>query len=231
LKYKEDILSEVLTWCYSEAEDVEYGLLYNWFAATDGRGIASEGWHVPTSTEVQSLIDYLDPLTEGIAGGKLKEIGLTYWKDPNTGATNEVGFNARGSAFRGYDTGLFYDLTEALYIWCSDGWDEDESFAATLAGYDHADAWIVAGYFNYGYTIRLIKDSTSLTHGETGTYTGNDGKVYPTICVGTQEWLACNIAETKYRNGDAISEVTDTAEWVALTTGALCAYDNDWENV
>jgi len=82
-----------------------------------------------------------------------------------------------------------------------------------------------------GLALRPLKDSTTLTHGQTGIYTGNDGKVYRTICIGTQEWLACNLAETKYRNLDDIPEVTDNDDWVALTTGALCAYDNDWDNV
>ena len=80
-------------------------------------------------------------------------------------------------------------------------------------------------------SIRLIKDSTTLTHGQTGTYTGNDGKVYRTICIGTQEWLADNLCETLYRDGSPIPEVTDNATWAALTTGALCAYNNDWNNV
>jgi len=73
-------------------------------------------------------------------------------------------------------------------------------------------------------------DSTTLTDGQTGTYTGNDGKIYPTVCIGTQEWVACNIAETKYRDGSNIPEVTDNATWAALTTGALCAYENNWDN-
>jgi len=39
------------------------------------------------------------------------------------------------------------------------------------------------------------------------------------------------LAETKYRDGSLIPEVTDNTAWAALTTGALCAYDNDWNNV
>ena len=83
---------------------------------------------------------------------------------------------------------------------------------------------------SYGMSIRLIKDSTTLTHGQKGSYTGNDGKIYRTICIGTQEWLADNLCETLYRDGSPIPEVTDAATWAALTTGARCSYDNDESN-
>ena len=39
-------------WCYYETEkgiDTTYGKFYNWFAVNDSRGLAPEGWHVPTS--------------------------------------------------------------------------------------------------------------------------------------------------------------------------------------
>ena len=75
-----------------------------------------------------------------------------------------------------------------------------------------------------------MKDTTTLTHGQTGTYTGNDGKVYRTICIGAQEWLADNLLETLYRDLSAIPEVTSDATWIGLTTGARCSYNNDEGN-
>ncbi len=81
-----------------------------------------------------------------------------------------------------------------------------------------------------GTSLRPVKESTTLTHGQSGTYTGNDGKVYRTICIGTQEWVADNLCETKYRNGDSIPEVQDNISWAALTTGARCFYNNDPNN-
>ena len=67
--------------------------------------------------------------------------------------------------------------------------------------------------------------------------TGNDGKVYPTVTIGTQVWMAANLAETKYRNGDLISNHGETytdkytnAEWAALTTEAYCIYNDDPTN-
>jgi hypothetical protein len=90
-----------------------------------------------------------------------------------------------------------------------------------------AHLYFANGYYNYGYSIRLIKDSTTLTHGQTSSYIGNDGKGYNTICIGTQEWLSCNLAETKYRDGSNIPIISDSTQWAATGTGAICAYNND----
>ena len=55
---------------------------------------------------------------EDIAGGKLKETGLTYWVEPNTGATNESGFTAFPGGFRYFD-GKFFDFGFSAYWWSS----------------------------------------------------------------------------------------------------------------
>lgn len=40
-------------------------------------------------------------------------------------------------------------------------------------------------------------------------------------------WMNKNFDCTTYSNGDAIPQVTDAAQWAALTTGAWCYYNND----
>jgi uncharacterized protein (TIGR02145 family) len=54
-----------------------------------------------------------------------------------------------------------------------------------------------------------------------------DGNIYPTVVIGTQEWMARNLKVKHYRNGDEIPNVTDITAWNALTTGAYCWYNND----
>jgi len=54
--------------------------------------------------------------------------------------------------------------------------------------------------------------------------------VYESVTIGTQVWMVKNLNVTKYRNGDAIPNVTDTAQWRSLTTGAYCNYDNATTN-
>jgi len=213
--------------------DVVYGFLYNWYAATDPRNIAASGWHVPTLAEYITMISYIDPLVgvdgSETAGGNLKEAGLTHWNAPNTGATNSVGFNARGAGIRS-TLGEFSLIKEDSQFMVT---DDLGSGRVGIVFVTYNSAWVEYSSYSYKYngdTIRLLKDSTTLTHGQTGIYTGNDGKVYRTICIGTQEWLADNLCETQYRNGDIIPEVTDNAAWVALITGARCSYGNDEAN-
>lgn len=213
--------------------DINYGYLYNWWAVDDARSIASTGWHVASTTEWTTLTDYLGG--ESVAGGELKETGDTYWYS-NVGATNNSSFNSRGAGVREID-GLFQSIKVTNRFWTS------TLFFGTLSRY----RTIFAGNTTVqsvgsveqllGLSVRLIKDSTTLLDGEVGIYIGNDGKIYRTICIGTQEWLADNLAETKYANGDWITgydggvytPISDAA-WIALTTEAMCVYNNDESN-
>jgi uncharacterized protein (TIGR02145 family) len=49
-----------------------------------------------------------------------------------------------------------------------------------------------------------------------------------TIC--DQVWMVKNLDVTTYRNGDPIPEVTNPTEWVNLTTGAWCYFENNSAN-
>lgn len=83
-----------------------------------------------------------------------------------------------------------------------------------------------------GISLRFIADSGTPT-----TATQNDGKVIPCVNIGTQTWTAANSNETKYRNGDWITGFDggvytpiSNAAWSALTTEAMCYYNNDINN-
>lgn len=228
---------------------INYGILYNWYAATDLRNISNNGWHVPTQSDIETLQIYLDPtiihpVNPNIAGGFLKEIGTTYWQEPNIGATNSTKFNARAAGTRADGHDAYYagtfdcNILASLFMWTSTSLNESNAHCC------YVETWSANFYCwndygkSGGMSIRLIKDSTTLTHGQSGTYIGNDGKLYRTICIGTQEWVSDNLIETKYRNGDWIhgydggiyTPITNE-NWAALTSGALCYYNNDINNV
>ena len=131
-----------------------YGRLYNWYVVIDSRNICPTGWHVPSDDEWSLLITYLGG--SYVAGGKLKEIGTTHWRDPNTGADNSSGFTALPGGLRTFD-GLFKNINSAGYWWSSTKnpselvWTQSMNFSSSyVRRYDEID--------RSGFSIRCIKD-------------------------------------------------------------------------
>jgi uncharacterized protein (TIGR02145 family) len=93
---------------------------YCWYtvdAISNGnKNVCPMGWHVPSDAEWITLRTNLGG--EYIAGGKLKETGIDHWSYPNTGATNESGFNALPSGYRSFN-GITFDNLGLLSYWWS----------------------------------------------------------------------------------------------------------------
>jgi len=103
-------------WYNNESANKDiYGALYNWYAVNTGK-LCPTGWHVPSDGEWTALTDFLGG--ESIAGGKLKETGISHWLSPNTGATNESGFTALPGGFRGAQ-GICYHIGYWGNFWTS----------------------------------------------------------------------------------------------------------------
>ncbi|MEM4260574.1 MAG: FISUMP domain-containing protein, partial [Candidatus Woesearchaeota archaeon] len=150
-------------WCYynnDEANGQVYGKLYNWYAINDSRGLAPEGWHIPSTNEWKTLRDYLG--NENDAGGPLKESGTEHWKSPNTGATNETGFTALPGgerAYTSYSDYRFQLLHDVCYFWSStyNGSNVDR----IVFTYNYAEFYMGINLSNtkkYGQSVRCIKD-------------------------------------------------------------------------
>ncbi|MDT8375006.1 MAG: FISUMP domain-containing protein [Bacteroidales bacterium] len=54
-----------------------------------------------------------------------------------------------------------------------------------------------------------------------------EGNVYQTVKIGTQVWMAENLKTTKYNDDASIPNVTENADWIALTTDAYCWAQNN----
>lgn len=95
-----------------------FGKLYNWYAATDTRGICPNGWHMPSPEEWQSLRNFLGEQP----GTKLKENNPTYWTGHyRDNPTNSSGFSARGAGiFYGY---ISSELKESARFWSNQAYD------------------------------------------------------------------------------------------------------------
>ena len=130
-----------------------YGRLYNWYAVSDSRNVCPAGWHVPTDAEWTTLTNLLGGLP--FAGGKLKGIGTTYWNSPNTGATNEVGFNALPGGFR-LTSGSFTGIKDFGRWWSAtengtNGWYRHAAYNSTEVIRNSLSK-------NMGYPVRCVRD-------------------------------------------------------------------------
>lgn len=212
-----------------------YGALYNWYAVNTGM-LAAAGWRVSSFADWEDLATAVG----SPVGGNLKETGYTYWDSPNTGAMNIVNFNARGGGIREHSGG-YTEINQSALFWKTDD-DIDDGYGgganyASVAQIVYDDSGISSGEANFsnkkqGLSVRLVRDATEAEQLlDDGTacddYVGNDGKIYPTVKIGTQVWTAANLAETKYNDDSDIPVVTDNAAWAALVTGAMCYYNNE----
>ena len=131
------------------------GSLYNWFAVSDNRNIAPEGWHVATYDEWTELANYLGGIT--VSGGKSKESGNSHWNSPNTGANNSSGFTALPTGRREYTDGSFINIGFNGFWWSSTAYNPDYSWYFQL-NYD--TEYINAANFHkqYGFSVRCVRD-------------------------------------------------------------------------
>jgi Fibrobacter succinogenes major domain (Fib_succ_major) len=119
-------------WCYynnDPANETIYGKLYNWYAVNDPRGLAPQGWHMPTDLEWTNLAatpsyqTYFAGLLGGIraASGGFTDLGIygQWWS-----ATEDSTNSALNRAYYGYDNNY-------------DRWSDDKRI---------------------GFSVRLIKD-------------------------------------------------------------------------
>jgi uncharacterized protein (TIGR02145 family) len=203
---------------------VKNGLLYNYYSIIDVKFCPS-GWHILSWNENTSWVTYMGG--ESVAGGKLKETGLTYWNSPNTGATNEYGWNGRGGGFRAAFDGTFSNLKILHQIWLIYTASPPVSVSAVCGNSGSTNVTCGSTQNAYGLSVRFVKnDSTN-----TGTMQDNDGNTYLTVKINNLVFTASNILQTKLNDNSLIPEITDNTLWKNSTTPALCAYNNDWSNV
>ena len=149
---------ETGAWCYyanATANGVIYGKMYNWYAVTDPRGLAPEGWHVPTDDEWAVLCGLFGGDNE--SGGALKATGTQYWLAPNEGATNASGFTALPNGKR--DSNLdFINLNEDGSWWTA---SESSAASARARFVNHDNDAALGGYTgrkSIGYAVRCVRD-------------------------------------------------------------------------
>ena len=142
-------------WCYNDndpANGRKYGKLYNWYAVNDPRGLAPEGWHVPTDEEWKQLIGHLGGIDS--AGTRIKSTGD--WIADGSG-TNESGFTGLPGGVRD-DQGTFGGYIGYYGFWWSS--TEFNSSNAWAIGLNFANGRVDmdGGSKGKGFSVRCTRD-------------------------------------------------------------------------
>jgi uncharacterized protein (TIGR02145 family) len=148
----------------SEDDVVEaYGILYNWYAATDSRGLCPVGWHLPSDEEWTVLTNYVGGLS--VAGGKLKSTQTApnnhpRWDSPNTSASDDFDFSTFPGGYRSDTDGNYGWIGVYCHFMSNTEYNSTQSWCRTLY---HDTGGIARGNNNkkLGISVRCIKDANT----------------------------------------------------------------------
>ena len=148
-------------WAYynnDATNNAKFGKLYNWYAVsptTNGnKNVCPSDWHVPTDAEWTVLTDYLGGLN--VSGGKMKEVGTSSWKSPNTGATNASLFTGLPGGFRN-SFGGYAGVGNNGYWWSSTKSGTGYALYRYLL-YDYGNTGKYGDSMRIGYSVRCLRD-------------------------------------------------------------------------
>jgi uncharacterized protein (TIGR02145 family) len=186
----------------------QYGALYNWPATMDGsltstsvpsgiKGICPVNWHLPSDDEWKIMEKYLGMTQEdadawymrfsGLVGTKLKS--ASGWNGTVKG-TNITGFNGLPGGGR-FENGTFSSLPYYGHFWSATTYNDSYAWGRQL-DFDREGV----GHFHWlktdGLQVRCVSDNSGNI---TNVFTDDrDGHVYKYVVIGSQTWMAENLA-------------------------------------
>jgi uncharacterized protein (TIGR02145 family) len=236
-------------WCYYDnapANGEKYGKLYNWYAVNDPRGLAPEGWSIPTKEEWEILRDELGDYYI------TKIIDCAEWLDcpdwiENSDVINDSGFSGLPGGGR-LANGVFYNNKREYRNILVDNIFTRPRLDRNELGKD-ATWWTSSDCFHYEWPRETYKKMAKcFMISDIDIFLGlfNDkekGKGFSVRCVKPKKynneeflrihgkiWMKNNLNVERFRNGDKIFEAKTDEEWKKageLGIPAWCYYKND----
>jgi uncharacterized protein (TIGR02145 family) len=155
-------------WCWynndSATYAATYGRLYNWYAVNDARGLAPQGYHIPSDAEWNKLVKYLDAGADTtcisctqstIAGGAMKS--TTGWNfNSSAPATNSSGFAGLPGGYRDEVGVLFGSIDTYGYWWSSSSTENGPTYRKLI----YSDSGVNKNFAPalFGYSVRCVRD-------------------------------------------------------------------------
>jgi uncharacterized protein (TIGR02145 family) len=145
---------KIPAWCYydnSEENGKKYGKLYNFYAVIDSKGLAPQGWHIPSEKEWNELMNGFKNVE--FVGEVLKE--KTGWNREGNG-TNSSGFSALPGGYRYYH-GIFSSINSHAYFWSSTEVKPTVGVCSSLICTD-GEFYFSEDDKGQGFSVRCVKD-------------------------------------------------------------------------
>lgn len=147
-------------WCYfnnNPANGRVYGKLYNFFAVSDPRGLAPEGWRIPAYDDWMTLGTFLGGRKQ--AGESLKS--TSGWNKQGNG-TNTTGFSALPTGCRKLSlinqNDGFLGVGNVGYWW-SNNFDQRSAsvWTVSMSKSDNRFSTFWSGVRSDGYAVRCVR--------------------------------------------------------------------------
>jgi uncharacterized protein (TIGR02145 family) len=154
-------------WCWynndSASYAAKYGRLYNWYAVNDPRGLAPQGWHVPSSTEWNLLTKFLDPNADttrspqsDTVGGMLKN--TSGWTNPNCSTcingSNSSGFSGMPGGYRSSNSRFLGEGNFGIWWTSNNSIIESRFINASTSEL----STILSPWIYWGFYVRVVRD-------------------------------------------------------------------------
>ena len=148
-------------WYYNNNQSTygSYGLLYNWLAVKyleENKSTLIPGWHVPTSSEFETLLETVGGVLT--AGKVLKS--KTLWNDDGNG-TDDFNFTALPAGTRSQYGGMFRDIGANTHLFSTTIYQDVN--VSMLIMQDFNDYASIGNFgvieSNWAFSVRLVKDA------------------------------------------------------------------------
>jgi len=192
LYYKPTSTSSFSSYELSQYDEVTDGLYYNWTAVMNGasstteapsgvQGICPKGWHVPSSSEWDTLVNYIkgiygDSYADRLSGGCewVKKSDGDHHPGSYTDARNITGFSAVPAGYFGSDNMFYANIvpqngSQQAVFWTATQQDNSRAYNRKLTS-DNAK-FLSSDYFDvkkYGYSVRCVRDEEAAPTVTTG---------------------------------------------------------------
>ena len=208
------------SYCYDDrmSNCLQYGRLYTWNAAIEA---CPAGYHLPDTTEWNTLIDELGGETAAALSLKSKSGWYEDWRSSHGNGSDSLGFSGLPAGMRS-DEGdsVYLGMENSAFFWSSTDIISSFAYGMSLDNNFILDERLKKN----AYSIRCVKGEKRENDVVSSKLMGDfltdsrDGQSYKIVKIGTQTWMAQNL-NYETENSDCFNDrAVNCAEYGRLYT-------------